>query len=141
MQWRRFQFFLVLVLALMATSAAQAGIVDSVRIALMQNNFASAQAQLNSYRTQRGIDAEYIEAYSWLGRSALDQGQYDQATALAKETKALAIEQLKQRPLDAEPHLPTALGAALEVQSQALAARGEKTQAIALLQSALRTYG
>jgi len=48
---------------------------------------------------------------------------------------------LKQRSLDAEPHLPLALGAALEVESQVLAARGEKTQAIAVLQSALRTYG
>jgi thiol-disulfide isomerase/thioredoxin len=121
--------------------AAQAGIVDNVRIALMQNNFPAAQAQLNSYRSQRGVDAEYLDAYSWLGRAALDQGQYDQAAAFAQETKALALEQLKQRPLDAEPHLPLALGAALEVQSQVLAARGQRTQAIAVLQSALRTYG
>ena len=53
----------------------------------------------------------------------------------------MALELLKQRPLDADPHLPTALGAALEVQSQVLAARGQRTQAVALLQSALRTYG
>jgi len=130
-----------LVVILVATSTAWAGIVDNVRIALMQNNFAAAEAQLNSYRSQRGVDAEYLEAYSWLGRAALDAGQYDQAAANAKETKALALEQLKQRPLDAEPHLPIALGAALEVQSQVLAARGQRTQAIALLQSALRTYG
>ena len=139
MQSRRLLSLVLLMLALGATS--QAGIVDSVRIALMQNNFASAEAQLNSYRSQRGVDAEYLEAYSWLGRAAFDQRQYDQAMAYAKETKALAVEQLKQRPLDAEPHLPIALGAALEVQSQVLAARGEETQAIALLQSALRTYG
>jgi thiol-disulfide isomerase/thioredoxin len=37
--------------------------------------------------------------------------------------------------------LPIALGAAFEVQSQVLAARGEHSQAIALLQGALRTYG
>jgi thiol-disulfide isomerase/thioredoxin len=141
MKLKRFPFFLVLVLVALAPLGAQAGIVDSVRIALMQNNFAGAEAQLNSYRTQRGVDAEYLDAYSWLGRAAFDQGQYDQAAAFAKETKALALEQLKQRPLDAEPHLPTALGAALEVQSQVLAARGQKAQAIALLQSALRTYG
>src|SRR6201981_4072987 len=130
-----------LVLILLSSAAAHAGIVDNVRIALMQNNFPAAEAQLNSYRSQRGVDAEYLDAYSWLGRAAFDQGQYDQAAAFAKETKALALEQLKQRPLDAEPHLPTALGAALEVQSQVLAARGQKTQAIALLQTALRTYG
>lgn len=141
MQSRRFPFLLVLILMALVPLGAQAGIVDNVRIALMQNNFAGAEAQLNSYRTQRGVDAEYLDAYSWLGRAALDQGQYDQAAAFAKETKTLAVEQLKQRPLDAEPHLPLALGAALEVQSQVLAARGRKAQAIALLQSALRTYG
>ena len=130
-----------LVLILLSTSVAQAGIVDNVRIALMQNNFSAAEAQLNSYRSQRGVDAEYLEAYSWLGRAAFDAGQYDQAAAFAKETKALVLEQLKQRPLDAEPHLPIALGAALEVQSQVLAAREQRAQAVALLQAALRTYG
>jgi thiol-disulfide isomerase/thioredoxin len=132
---------LLLILILLLTATAWAGIVDNVRIALMQNNFSAAEAQLNSYRTQRGVDAEYLDAFSWLGRAALDAGQYDEAAAFAKETKALALEQLKQRPLDAEPHLPTALGAALEIQSQVLAARGQRTQAIVLLQSALRTYG
>jgi hypothetical protein len=48
---------------------------------------------------------------------------------------------MKRRPLDSDAHLPIALGAALEVQSQVLAQRGQRTQAVALLQSALRTYG
>ncbi len=120
---------------------ASAGIVENVRYLLAQNNFAAAESQLDSYRSQRGVDGEYLDAYSWLGRAALDQGQYDQAAAFAKQTKTLALEELKKRPLDAEPHLPLALGAALEVQSQVLAARGQKVQAVALLQSALRTYG
>jgi thiol-disulfide isomerase/thioredoxin len=126
---------------LLAASTASAGIVENVRYLLAQNNFTAAEAQLDSYRNQRGVDAEYLDAYSWLARAALDQGQYDQASSYAKQTKALALEELKKRPLDAEPHLPLALGAALEVQSQVLAARGEKPQAIAILQSALRTYG
>ena len=135
----RLRVFLLAIL--LSASAAWAGIVDSVRLSLAQNNFSAAESQLAAYRSQRGVDAEYLEAYSWLGRAALDQGQYDQAAAYAKETKGLALEQLKQRPLDAEPHLPLALGAALEVQSQVLAARGQKAQAVALLQNALRTYG
>lgn len=131
----------IILLAGLLSGSARAGIVDDVRIALSQNNFAAAEAELNAYRNQRGIDSQYLEAYSWLGRAALDDGQYDQAAGYAKETKALALEQLKQRPLDAEPHLPLALGAALEVQSQVLAAKGQRTQALALLQNALRTYG
>ena len=49
---------------------------------------------------QQGVTPEYLEAYSWMARAALDQGQYDQAAAYAKQTKTLAVEQLKQRPLD-----------------------------------------
>jgi thiol-disulfide isomerase/thioredoxin len=135
------RFRIVLLSFLLWATGAWAGIVDSVRYALAQNNFAGAEAQLSSYRGQRGTDAEYLEAYSWLGRAALDQGQYDQAAAYAKQTRELAVEQLKVRPLDADPHLPLALGAALEVESQVLAARGQKTQAIRLLQTALGTYG
>lgn len=133
------RFFLIGIL--LSAVTAQAGIVENVRYLLAQNNFAAAEAQLASYRSQRGTDPEYLDAYSWLARAALDAGQYDQAAAYAKETKALAAEQLKTRAVDAEPHLPLALGAALEVQAQVLAARGQKAQAVALLQSALRTYG
>ena len=134
----RFRIFLA---SIALTAVAWAGIVDDVRTSLAQNNFSAAEAELNSYRSQQGVNPEYLEAYSWLARAALDQRQYDQAAQYAKQTKTLALEQLKQRSLDSEPHLPIALGAALEVQAQALAARGQRTQAVTLLQSALRTYG
>ena len=131
----------MLALILVLAAPAWAGIVENVRIALAQNNVAAADSELKSYRDKNGVNPEYIEAYSWMARSALNNGDYDQATAYAKETKSLALEQLKQRPLDAEPHLPIALGAAIEVESQALAARGQRTQAAAVLQTALRNYG
>lgn len=133
--------FRILLVSLALTAGAWAGIVNDVRRALAQSNFSAAESELNSYRSRQGVTGEYLEAYSWLGRAELDQRQYDQAAAYAKQTKTLVLEQLKQRSLDAEPHLPAALGAALEVQAQALAARGQRAQAIALLQSALRTYG
>ncbi|MGB8730859.1 MAG: redoxin domain-containing protein [Candidatus Sulfotelmatobacter sp.] len=122
-------------------SPAWAGVVEDVRGALGQNSFPAAEAELNSYRARNGVTAEYVEAYSWMARAALAHGDYDQAAAYAKQTKALALEQLKQRPLDAEPHLPIGLGAAIEVESQVLAARGQRAQAVAVLQTALRTYG
>ncbi|HTS34671.1 MAG TPA: TlpA family protein disulfide reductase [Candidatus Solibacter sp.] len=126
-------------LALTASSWGQ--IVDNVRIALSQNNFSAAESALNSYRNQRGVDGEYLDAYSWMARAALDNREYDKADAYAKQTKSLALDLLKTRPLDAEPHLPLALGAAFEVQSEVLAARGQRTQALAVLQAALRQYG
>jgi len=133
--------FKAILIVLFLSASAWAGIIEDVRLWLAQNNFSAAESELNSYRGSRGVTPEYLEAYSWLARAALDAGQYDQAAAYAKQTKTLAVEQLKTRALDAEPHLPMALGAAIEVQSQVLAAKGQRTQAVALLQSALRTYG
>ena len=125
MRWRT-----VLILLIIASATALwASVVDEVRIALAQNNFSAADSYLASYRAQAGITPEYVEAYSWMARAALDAGQYDQATAYAKQTEDLALAQLKQHPLDSEPHLPIALGAALEVRAQVLAAQGERTQA------------
>jgi thiol-disulfide isomerase/thioredoxin len=138
----RFRKFLLTLLACLALAAsAWAGIVEDVRLSLMQNNFSAAESELDSYRNARGVTPEYLEAFSWLARAALDAGQYDQAASYAKQTRSLVAEQLKTRALDAEAHLPMALGAAIEVQSQILAAKGQRTQAVALLQSALRTYG
>jgi thiol-disulfide isomerase/thioredoxin len=122
-------------------ASAQSEIVGEVRSALAQKNFSAAESELNTYKAKQGINGEYLEAYSWLGRAALADHDYDHAAAYAKQTRTLAVEQLKTRELDAEPHLPIALGAALEVQSQVLAAKGERTQAVELLQSAIQTYG
>ena len=130
----------LLILIVLATPA-WAGIVEDVRGALSRNNFAAAEAEIKSYQATNGVTPEYIDAYSWMARAALGARDYDQAAAYAKATKALALEQLKKRPLDAEPHLPLALGAAIEVQAQVLAARGDRTQAAAVLQAALKTYG
>jgi thiol-disulfide isomerase/thioredoxin len=135
MHFRRLLILIVLVIP------AWAGIVEDVRSALDQNSFTAADLYLKSYRTKNGITPEYVEAYSWMARAALSNRDYDQAAAYAKQTSALALEQLKQRPLDAEPHLPIALGAAIEVESQTLVARGQRSQAIAVLQTALHTYG
>jgi thiol-disulfide isomerase/thioredoxin len=131
----------VFLLSFLLSAPAFAGIVDQVRFALAQNSFSAAESALNSYRSQQGVTPEYLDAYSWMARAAFDQGQYDKAAVYAKQTQTLVVEQLKTRPLDADPHLPTALGAALEVRSQVLAEQGQRTAAIALLQSALRTYG
>jgi thiol-disulfide isomerase/thioredoxin len=130
-----------LIVIFVLTSSAWAGIVEDVRGALAQNSFQTADSELKTYQAQNGVTPEYIEAYSWMARAAFSARDYDQASAYAKETKSLALEQLKRRPLDAETHLPLALGSAIEVQAQTLAARGEHTQAVATLQTALRNYG
>ena len=132
--------FLRCLIVFALSASAFAGIIDDVRIQLANDNFAGAESELNSYKAQRGATPEYLEALSWMARGALSKQQYAQAENYAQQTKTLAIQQLKTRKLDAEPHLPLALGAAYEVQAQALAAEGKKAQAAALLRGALASY-
>ena len=135
MRLRRFAILLLL------SSLAFGDIVQDVRTALAQRNFAAADSQLQAYRAQHGVDPEYLEALSWTAREALAANQLDQADAAAKQTETLARQLLQKRGLDAEPHLPIALGAAFEVQAQVLEAHGQNTQAATLLRHALASYG
>jgi thiol-disulfide isomerase/thioredoxin len=129
---------LAVLLALSATSFA--GITDDVRDALSRNNASAAEAELQSYRGRQGVTPDYVEALSWMARADLLSHQLDRADTYARQTETLSRQLLAKRPLDAEPHLPIALGAALEVQAQVLAARGETAKAVALLRRAIETY-
>ena len=129
-----------LIPAFLFAAAGYAGIVDDVRAAIAQNNFALGDMLINRYGTGYGVTPEYLEALSWMGRGELAARQLDKAEAYAKQTEALAVEQLKKRPLDAEPHLPLALGAAIEVQGLALGARGERGEAVGYLEKELASY-
>jgi thiol-disulfide isomerase/thioredoxin len=130
-----------IIAAAMLSALAQGDLVTDVRIALSQGNLAGAEAEINSYRAQRGVTPELAEAISWIGRAALDSNQLDAAQTYAKQTRSLVASQTKGRTLDAEPHLPLALGAAIEIESQVLVARGQRAQALSLLRSSLQTYG
>lgn len=120
---------------------AQAGIIEDVRSQLAQANFSAADSYLSSYRAQKGVTPEYLEALSWEARAALDMRQWEQAAAYAKQAQSLCVQQLAKRAIDAEPHLPTALGASYEVLAQAMAEKNQRAQAVALLRSALAKYG
>jgi thiol-disulfide isomerase/thioredoxin len=119
---------------------AMAAVVTDVETAMSHGNFPLAEAILQSYRAQHGVTPEFLEALSWLARGDLMTRQFDQADARAKETEQLAVEALTKRILDAEPHLPTALGAAIEVEAQVLTANGDRTGALALLRKDLAAY-
>jgi thiol-disulfide isomerase/thioredoxin len=128
------------VLLLVLSSAAFAGISDDVHEALARGNVSAAEAALNSYRAQQGVTPDYVEAVSWIARASFQSQQLDRAETYAKQVESLSRQLLTKRPLDAEPHLPTALGAALEVQAQVLFARGNQAEAVALLRRSLLTY-
>ena len=129
-----------LILAALIASSAFAGVVTDVEIAMSHGNFPLAEAMLQSYRSQIGVTPEYLEALSWLARGDLITRQFDKAEATAKDTEKLALQSLATRPLDAEPHLPLALGAAIEVEAQLMTANGDRAGALALLRKDLVTY-
>lgn len=122
-------------------SVVHAGLIEDVRVATSQNNFKLAESQARTYKSQHGVTPELAEAVSWMARDALGARQIDFADKYAREARALVAQQLNTRRLDSNAHLPIALGAAIEVQAQVLTTRGERQQAITLLQSSLRSYG
>jgi thiol-disulfide isomerase/thioredoxin len=126
-----------------APLCAQADLIADVRAQLEQNSFSVAESELRAYKAQHGVTPEYLEALSWMARGAAAAKQWDQAAAYASQTRTLSEQQLTttKRKLDAEPHLPIALGAAYEVTAQGLAEKGQHTQAVSLLRSALARYG
>jgi thiol-disulfide isomerase/thioredoxin len=128
-------------LALAATGLPQTDLITDVRTELARSSFSAAQADLNAYKAQRGVTPEYLEALSWMARGAAANNQWDQAASYATETRTLSQQLLTNRKLDAEPHLPTALGAAYEVLAQSMVEKGQQAGAVKLLQTALAKYG
>lgn len=120
---------------------AQADLIGDVQAQLAQNSYSAAESELRTYKAQHGVTPEYLEALSWMARGAAAEKQWGQAAAYASETRRLSEQQLTKRKLDAEPHLPVALGAAYEVLAQGMAEKGQHAQAVSLLRSALARYG
>ena len=130
----------LLAVCLLASTLSFADVTTQVRTLLEANNFAAAEASLQSYRIQQGVTPDYLEALSWMARASLGAKRLDRAESYARQTETLSRQLLLKRPLDAEPHLPIALGAAIEVQAQLLAVRGQQSEAVALLRRSLTAY-
>ena len=128
-----------LLLFLIAASL-QAEVVADVKALALSGDFGGAERIASAYRSSQGINGEYVEAFSWLGRASLAAKKYDAALSYAATTRELAIGLLKSRPLDAEGHLPTGLGASIEVQGQAMAAKGQRSEAVAFLNQEVKAW-
>jgi thiol-disulfide isomerase/thioredoxin len=133
-------YLLALPLALGLTLSAATGIVETVRASFATGSDARAIQELRAYRSARGITPEYLEAVSWLARAELASRNYAPAESFARDIYTASLEQLKNRPLDREPHLPIALGAAIEVQGQLLTAQGRRSEAVTYLQEQARVF-
>lgn len=115
-------------------------IVQKVREAIGQNDFAKAEKLVLDDMAANGNTPIAIEAFSWLGRGAVAAKNYDAAMTYAARTYEIIEEQLKTRKLDDEPRLPIALGAAIEVTALATAGQGGRSDAVLYLRRELDTY-
>jgi thiol-disulfide isomerase/thioredoxin len=121
-------------------AAPTTDVIKEVRSAIAKNDFAGGERILQAYRDANGTTPQALEALSWLGRGALAAKQFEQAYKYAVDTEKLVREALKKQQLDADRWTPIALGAAYEVQSHALAAKGQRTEAITLLEKAKQEF-
>jgi thiol-disulfide isomerase/thioredoxin len=116
-------------------------LIQQVRAVINKGDLAGAAAVAAAYRKAKGITPEYLEAFSWLGRGALAERHYDLAEQYALEAYDLCLDALRTRQMDDEPRLPIAIGAAIEVRAQVLAARGNRSEAVYFLRREAETYG
>lgn len=130
---------LIALLVLLATAAC-AGLVQDVRSATAERNWALAEKLVADFQKQNGWTAEAILGQSWIARGAQAAGDWQRAMKEADRTRQLVNEALKKRKLDDEASLPLALGASIEVQGLSLAGQGQRTEAVALLQKEIKTW-
>jgi thiol-disulfide isomerase/thioredoxin len=123
-----------------AQQAPPRTIVAEVRALIANDDIPAAEKRIVAYFGESGTTPEGLEALSWLGRGALAKKNYDEANRFATQTYGLALEALKARPMDAEPRLPIAFGAAIEVQAHVMAARGDRSEAVYFLERALEEH-
>ena len=64
----------------------------------------------------------------------------DQAEKYAVDVQKQILATLGNRPVDVDPKFATALGATIEVQAQATAARGARSEAVIYLQKEMERY-
>lgn len=122
------------------SDAAGQSLVREVRGLVSRQEFGPARQALEQARGEGAPRPEWLEACSWLARGLLNAKRYDEAEREAARVRQLALELLKGRRLDDDRSLPTALGAAIEVQAQVLDARGQKSEAVALLEEEIRRW-
>src|SRR5207248_9295840 len=108
---------IALAFLLVSAAAGAQDVVREVRAAIGKGDLEGAYKLVRTQVDAGEITPELAEAFSWVARGALAAKRIDEAQTYADDTRKMVTEQLKNRKLDAEPHLPLALGAAIEVEA------------------------
>ncbi len=118
-----------------------AALVNDVRSLVARRDFAAAEHAVATYRASAGATTELAAAISWMARAALDARDYARADSYAAQARQMADGLLATHPLAGDPWLATAVGASIEVHSQALAGTGRRGQAMDFLNAQLALFG
>jgi thiol-disulfide isomerase/thioredoxin len=133
------RFAALFALALFA-GAQQVSLINTVRQLIAQHDVAGAESVVRSWQANHPASPELAAALTWVARGAMEAKNLDRADALAGEATKMASRFLMSQKLDDDPWLPTAIGAGIEVHAQVLAARGERPEAIAYLESQFKQF-
>jgi thiol-disulfide isomerase/thioredoxin len=105
-----------------------------IRLKISAGDLPSAESILEVHREEKGEDADYLLGLAWLARGAALTGDWTAASRYAGSARELAESRLKPpADYDADREAVYALGAAIEVEAQALVAAGRRGDAIRLL--------
>lgn len=133
-------------LALLAATAAIASAqpmedLRALRLKLSAGDLPSAESVLEAHRAAKGEDGEYLMGLAWLARGAVMTTDWPAASAHAQRAFDLAKARLHTS-ADYTTHREAAyaLGTALEVKAQILAAAHQQKPALQLLEDALKTH-
>lgn len=119
----------LLALMLAASSLHAADLVRGVRFKISAGDLATGMAQVEDYKREHGVDAEYLDAIGWLARGTEMLRRPDLAREYVAEL---------HREIPAEKaELLTPFGAAIEVESKLIAARDGRGAAIRYLDGEL----
>jgi thiol-disulfide isomerase/thioredoxin len=132
---------LVFSIVAVAANLSPSQLIESVRRMAWAHENDQATALIESSRkTHDTASPEWLAAVSWLARGSSFVKNWDRAEQYATEAYDGSVAALKKRKLDADKHLPTALGAAIEVLSHTYDAQGRRSEAVAFLSEQSETY-
>jgi thiol-disulfide isomerase/thioredoxin len=115
-----------------------ASLVNDVRTLIARHNLPAAE---QAVRANPVPSSDRAAALSWIARAHFEERRLDQADQFASQARSLSLDLLRSRKLDADPWLPTALGASIEVHAQVLAARGQRSEAVTFLREEIAAWG
>jgi thiol-disulfide isomerase/thioredoxin len=102
-----------------------------LRFKISAGDLYSAESILETHRAESGEDGEYLLGLAWLARGAALLGDWNAASRYARSARAMAVARLGNPPVyEGHPEATYALGAAIEVEAQALVADGKRADAL-----------